>query len=78
MVQSITETVNLKVYYCNARSIRNKSGPEFQDILLRYDLILITESWLKSCDIFQFDNFATLCCDRADNKTIAGTVELSF
>ena len=66
----------LKVYYCNARSIRNKIGPEFQEILQNFDLILITESWLRSSDIFQFNDFITLRCDRADDSGHGGSLIL--
>ncbi len=70
------ENCKLKVYYSNVRSIRNKLGPEFSDILVQFDIIILTETWLKSTDTFEFQDFATFRCDRADDSGYGGVLIL--
>ena len=66
----------MKIYYCNVRSIRNKLGPEFSEILANYDIVLLSETFLKSVDIICFSNFRTIRCDRANDTGYGGVLIL--
>lgn len=62
------------MFYCNGQSIRNKKGPELDNILFNFDIICFSETWLDSKDFYLFNEFYTIRCDRADNNGHGGGV----
>ena len=58
-----------KLFIWNARSIKNKKDELLRTCnQLNVDIIIITESWLKSVEQFQIPGFTSIRNDRSDGK----------
>ena len=64
---------NIRVLYLNARSIRNKVNELMAQIIVNdYDLVAITETWLKDGHDWELNiqGYQTIRKDRVDGKGV--------